>query len=73
MEKGEPNRELKTMCGTGGSPKEQKFYGDRGIIVPKTSQFKGRIPVNYVRNFSSAARSSSTVSTDGVRKLQKIS
>lgn len=78
---GEPKRDTKTICGTGGSPKDRKIYGDRGIIVPNISTptnrqvagNKERIPVNYIRKFSSTARNSSTVSTDGMSKLRKIS
>lgn len=48
-------------------PKAQTSHGNRGIVVPM-----GRIPGIGVRNFSSAAGGSSTVSTDGLRKIRKI-
>lgn len=50
-------------------PTAPKGHGNRGIVVPL---IKGRIPGISVRNFSIAAGSSSTVSTDGFGKLQKI-
>lgn len=43
-------------------------HGNRGIVVP----FTGRIPGIGVRNFSSDAGGSSTVLTDGLRKIRKI-
>lgn len=49
-------------------PTATNGHGNRGIIVP----CGGRISGTGVRNYSSIAGSSSTVSTDGFGKLQKI-
>jgi hypothetical protein len=60
--------DVKVTVGTGGLPKARKGYGNRGIIVPNM----GRIPVSSVRKISSTADGVSTVSTDSLRKIQKI-
>jgi len=49
-------------------PTALKGHGNRGIVVP----LAGRVPGISVCNFSTIAGSSSTVSTDGLGKLQKI-
>jgi group II intron reverse transcriptase/maturase len=60
--------DCKAINGTKGLPTALKGQGNRGIIIPVT----GRIPGNGVCNLSTIAGGSSTVSTDGLRKLQKI-
>lgn len=49
-------------------PTALKSHGNRGIVVPLV----GRVPEFGVRNYSNIAESFSTVSTDGIGKLQKI-
>lgn len=49
-------------------PTALKSHGNRGIIVPAM----GRIPGYGIRSYSTPAGGSSTVSTDGLAKLQKI-
>jgi group II intron reverse transcriptase/maturase len=53
---------------TTGLPKALKGHGNRGAIVPML----GRAPGLSVCRYSNIAGSSSTVSTDGFGKLQKI-
>lgn len=60
--------DFKVIVGTGGLPKTLKGYGNRGIVVPNL----GRIPVSSVRYFSTTADGVSTVSTDSLRKIQRI-
>jgi group II intron reverse transcriptase/maturase len=62
--------EFKITIGTKGLPKAPTSHGNRGIVVPGINL--GRIPGVGVRNFSSDAGGSSTVSTDGLRKIRKI-
>lgn len=50
-------------------PTALKSHGNRGIVVPLAA---GRVPGIGIRKFSSVAGGSSTVSTDGLRKLRKI-
>uniref|UniRef100_UPI0030E33902 hypothetical protein n=1 Tax=Dematophora necatrix TaxID=2751867 RepID=UPI0030E33902 len=59
---------IKIIIGTGGLPKVQKNHGNRGVIIPIT----GRTPAVGICNFSTIADGVSTVSTDGLRKIQKI-
>jgi group II intron reverse transcriptase/maturase len=58
----------KITFGTKGLPKALKSHGNRGIVVP----LPGRIPEAGVCMYSTTAGGSSTVSTDGLRKIQKI-
>lgn len=60
---------IKIINGTKGLPKVLKNHGNRGIIVPLIA---GRVPEIGVCIFSTTAGSSSTVSTDGLGKIQKI-
>jgi len=71
----------KVTNGTKGLPKALKGHGNRGIVVPVSNnlgnwlngQFqRERIPETGVCNYSTSAGSSSTVSTDGLGKIQKI-
>jgi hypothetical protein len=58
----------KIIKGTTGLPTVSKDHGNRGAIVPLV----GRAPGLNVCRYSNTAGSSSTVSTDGFGKLQKI-
>jgi group II intron reverse transcriptase/maturase len=58
----------KITIGTKGLPTALKSHGNRGIVVP----LPGRIPGISVCMYSTTAGGSSTVSTDGIRKIQKI-
>jgi len=69
VKSGQPKGNLNTIRGTGGSPKAPKRYGDRRWVVPAMGRHLG---IN-VRNYSNTAGSSSTVSTDSIGRLQKIS
>lgn len=51
-----------------GLPKVLKNYGNRGIVLP----YQGRVPGIGVRNKSTTAGGSSTVSTDSLAKLRRI-
>lgn len=59
---------LKVIIGTGGLPKAWKGYGNRGVVVPVL----GRAPAKGFCHYSSSADGVSTVSTDGLKKIQKI-
>lgn len=59
---------LKVRIGTSGLPTVLKDHGNRGAIVP----LLGRAPGSSVCSYSNIAGGSSTVSTDGLSKLQKI-
>jgi len=59
---------LKVRTGTTGLPTALKGHGNRGVIVP----VMGRTPGSSVCSYSNIAGGSSTVSTDGFSKLQKI-
>lgn len=58
----------KIVIGTAGLPTVLKDHGNRGAIVPS----QGRASGFGVCSYSTSAGSSSTVSTDGLGKLQKI-
>lgn len=60
--------DVKVTYGIKGLPKAPKGYGNREIIVP----IRGRISVAGVRKFYTIADGVSTVSTDGLKKIQKI-
>lgn len=75
--------EVKVTNGTKGLPTALKGHGNRGIVVPlriiklSSNGLKGpvavvRIPGIGVCSCSTVAGSSSTVSTDGLGKLQRI-
>lgn len=68
VKSGQPKGNINITKGTGGLPKAPKSYGNRGRVVPEM----GRLPGNGVRNYSSTAGGSSTVSTDSISKLGKI-
>lgn len=59
---------IKVILGTTGLPTAPKGHGNRGVIVPAM----GRTPGSSVYSYSTSAGGSSTVSTDGLDKLQKI-
>lgn len=59
---------LKVIIGTGGLPKALKGYGNRGVVVPGT----GRAPAKGFCYYSSTADSVSIVSTNSLKKIQKI-
>jgi len=59
---------IKVKDRTTGLPKALKGHGNRGVVVP----FMGRAPGLRVCRYSNIAGSSSTVSTDGFGKIQKI-
>nr|UEX92732.1 hypothetical protein [Ophiocordyceps lanpingensis] len=58
----------KIIIGTTGLPTVLKDHGNRGVIVPVL----GRTPGFSVCSYTTIAGGSSTVSTDGFGKLQKI-
>jgi hypothetical protein len=58
----------KVRIGTTGLPKVLKGHGNRGVVVPGM----GRASGSSVCSYSNIAGGSSTVSTDGLSKLQKI-
>jgi hypothetical protein len=59
---------LKVRIGTTGLPTVLKDHGNRGVVVPAM----GRASGSSVCSYSNIAGGSSTVSTDGLSKLQKI-
>lgn len=61
---------LKVITGTGGLPKALKSYGNRGVIVSSIGM--KRTPAIGFCNYSSIAGGVGTVSTDSLKKLQKI-
>jgi hypothetical protein len=61
-------RDINTTCVNVGLPKALKGYGNRGVVVP----FLGRTPGFSVRSHNHLAGHPSTVSTDGVKRLQRI-
>ena len=69
MKSGQSKGNININCRTTRLPKALKSYGNRGTVLPLV----GRVPGNSVRNLSSIAGSSSTVSTDSIKKIRKIS
>nr|AYE93218.1 hypothetical protein C0995_000097 [Termitomyces sp.]AYE93275.1 hypothetical protein C0995_000035 [Termitomyces sp.] len=65
---GSKDGKWKTLNGTKGLPTAPKGHGNRGTVVP----YAGRVPEVGICRYSTTAGSSSTVSTDGFGKLQKI-
>ena len=60
--------DIKVTNRTKGLPTAPKSHGNRGIVVP----LPGRVPEISVRMYFTAAGGSSSVSTDGLKKIQKI-
>lgn len=69
VESGNSKGVIKPMTDTKGLPKARQGQGSRGIVVPTKL---GRIPAIGLRKISTAAGSSSSVSTDAIEKLRKI-
>lgn len=68
MKSWDSKEELKITSRTKGLPTALKSHGNRGIVVP----LPGRVPEISVCMYSTTAGGSSTVSTDGLGKIQKI-
>nr|UED14394.1 hypothetical protein [Ophiocordyceps sp.] len=70
----------KQVCETTGLPTVQKDHGNRGIVVPITTNLifnsrkviSGRKPVIGLRTISSAAEGFSTASPNALEKIRKI-
>lgn len=68
VKSGDSKEELKVTNKIKGLPTALKSQGNRGIVVP----LPGRVPEISVCMYSTTAGGSSLVSTNGLRKIQKI-